>query len=123
MRFTLLTGLIGPDRPLLTESRRTPVHRAKVGPPPDKARDLTPREAMLFTWGANKNGEPGHGDVAKQAVPRLVKSLWPLGGASSPSSAYCTSYHLYAVCLGSSHAVALLEWRKPHSKAHSSSAP
>ena len=70
---------------------------------------------MLFTWGANKNGELGHGDVAKRAVPRLVKSLRPVAGgagASSPSLASCASCHLYAVCLGSSHAVALLEWRK-----------
>lgn len=40
---------------------------------------LTPRrpqrESMLYTWGANKSGELGHGDVAKRAVPRLVKSV------------------------------------------------
>jgi len=29
--------------------------------------------AALYTWGANKCGELGHGDVAKRAVPRLVK--------------------------------------------------
>jgi len=28
-----------------------------------------------FRWGANKNGELGHGDVAKRAVPRLVKTF------------------------------------------------
>ena len=113
------------DHPSSSQRADLPLSKgAKVGPPPERARDITPREAMLFTWGANKNGELGHGDVAKRAVPRLVKSLRPTVGSSSSTttsfSSSCTSYSLHAVCLGSSHAVALLEWRKPHSKAHSS---
>jgi hypothetical protein len=60
------------------------------------------REAALYMWGANKSGELGHGDVAKRAVPRLVKSFKRENDVRQ---------NLFMLALGASHAVALVEWR------------
>lgn len=56
--------------------------------------------SSLYTWGANKNGELGHGDSAKRAVPRCVKHF---------KSATSTS--IFAVSISATHALALSEFR------------
>ena len=66
------------------------------------------REASLYTWGANKYAELGHGDMSKKTVPKRVKTL--KGSAISLSNS-ASSMNLFAVCMGSAHAVALAEWR------------
>ena len=66
------------------------------------------REATLYTWGANKYGELGHGDMSKKTVPKRVK---PLKGSAISLSNSASSMNLFAVCMGSAHAVALAEWR------------
>lgn len=66
--------------------------------------------SQLFTWGANKFGELGHGDTAKRTVPRVVKMLkGGMGGVGGVTTA--TNTNTFAVSLGGSHAVALMEWR------------
>jgi len=48
----------------------------------------TQRESRLYSWGANKCGELGHGDVAKRVVPRLVKNI----------KVYCSVLQCIAAC-------------------------
>ena len=63
--------------------------------------------SQLYTWGANKCGELGHGDTQKRTVPRVVKML----KGSAEGGGWASN--VFAVSLGSSHAVALAEWRVP----------
>ncbi|EKX55306.1 hypothetical protein GUITHDRAFT_160426 [Guillardia theta CCMP2712] len=53
----------------------------------------------LYTWGANRKGELGHGDLTKKTVPKVVK------GVSRSAS-------LFLLDLGNTHSVALAEWRR-----------
>jgi alpha-tubulin suppressor-like RCC1 family protein len=50
----------------------------------------------LFTFGANRSGELGHGDVSKRTVPRQVKAPGAAG--------------IYAIAMGAEHCVAIWEW-------------
>jgi hypothetical protein len=68
------------------------------------------RDGSLFTWGANKGGELGHGDTAKRTVPRIVKLFKEKGGGGRwVNDSVSTS--VFDICLGTSHAVSLVEWR------------
>ena len=60
--------------------------RAGVGLGGDRAgqREIS----HLYTWGANKCGELGHGDTQKRTVPRVVKML--KGSAEAVSYTHLT---------------------------------
>ena len=54
----------------------------------------------VYTGGANRWGELGHGDRTKRPVPRLVKALKGAGLAAGGAG----GASVYAVCMGFSHA-------------------
>ena len=94
----LLSSAPALPRPVPVPQLRGQVGVSMAGPARDAA-------SLLFTWGANKFGELGHGDTAKRTVPRLVKML---KGTSASAAAPAS---VFAVSLGASHAAALMEWR------------
>jgi hypothetical protein len=109
----LYTWVRDPSNPPVYRNARSFSHAHLSLHGPTAPFSLVGARALLRRQGANKFGELGHGDVAKRAVPRMVKSIRAVGGGSTSSGG---GSNLYAIALGSCHALALLEWRRPLGK-------